>query len=96
MHPAILRELAAEHVKSLTAVAEDFRLARLARRAGPPGTPGRPRPARLAQAPAEPDLVPAASFAGLPDDPLPEGLAGADQRALASQQNLVAGTQAAG
>jgi hypothetical protein len=83
MHPAILRELAAEHVKSLTAVAEDFRRARLARRAGPPRTPGRPR---QAQAPAEPVLVPAASFAVLPGDPLPERLADADQRALACQQ----------
>ena len=86
MHPAILRELAAEHVKSLTAVAEDVRLARLARRAGPPRAPGRLRPARLAHAPAEPDLVPAASFAGLPGDPLPERIADADQRALACQQ----------
>jgi hypothetical protein len=68
MHPAILRELAAEHVKSLTAVAEDI------------------RPAGLAQAPAEPDLVPAASFAGLSGDPLPERLADADQRDLACQQ----------
>jgi hypothetical protein len=89
MHPAILRELAAEHVKSLTAVAEDIRLARLARRAGPPSTsgpPGRPRPAGLAQAPAEPDLVPVASFAGLPGDPLPERLADTDHRVLACQQ----------
>ena len=86
MHPAISQELAAEHAKSLTAVAENLRLARLARRARPPRTPGRRRPARLAQAPAEPDLAPVASFAGLPGDPLPERLADADQRALACQQ----------
>lgn len=89
MHPAILQELAAEHVKSLTAVAEDARLARRARRAGPPRTfapPGRPRPAAVAQAPAEPELVPAASFAGLSGDSRPERLADADHRDLACQQ----------
>jgi hypothetical protein len=85
----MLRELAAEHVKSLTAVAEDIRLVGLARRAGPPrtsGSPGRPRPAGLAQAPAEPDLVPAASFAGPSGDPLPDRLADAVHRDLACQQ----------
>jgi hypothetical protein len=90
MHPALLQELAAEHVKSLTAIAEDGRRASLARRAGSPrnsGPRGRPRPGGLAQAPAEPDLVPAASFAGLSGDSLPEKLAGADQRDLACQQS---------
>jgi inner membrane transporter RhtA len=63
-----------------------------AQRTAPATADGRQLPADsmrlagLAQAPAEPDLVPAASFAGLSGDPLPERLADADHRDLACQQ----------
>ncbi len=88
MHPAVLRELAAEHVRTMTAIADDSRLARRARRAAQPRTPvprGRPRPSGPAEAPGWPDRVPAADGAG-PCGPLAERITDADARDLAAQQ----------
>ena len=80
MHPVVLRDVAAEHVKSLTAAAAAARLARRVRRARPaePGHRPASRPAARAVG---------AGLAQLPGEPLADSPAAAADRDLAGQRS---------